>query len=133
MKIGTFLKRVSKAATVTITANVGNLDIWFVVVFLAGAGLYAYMAAVQVAGVPDSSVRESASPERTTANDVTGVEMAKKCFPTYSHLEWAVYQSLGNGGWVASSDQFYNHSANQYQNVCLRSSAKGSRLPLSIP
>jgi hypothetical protein len=105
MKIGAFLKRISKATMMTMRANIGNLHLWFVVAFLAIGCFAVYVAAVQVAGVPDSSVQESVKPGRTPASGFPDVEQAKKCFPTYTHLEWKVYESLGNGGWAASSDQ----------------------------
>jgi hypothetical protein len=107
MKIGTFLKRVKNAAIVTIRANGGNLQIWFVVAFLAVGGVAMYET-VPVADKSDAehSTAVRAATEPTPANDVTGVEAAKKCFPTYTHLEWTVYQSRGNRGWAASSDQF---------------------------
>jgi hypothetical protein len=104
MKIGTFLRRVSKAAIVTMRANLGNLHLWFVVAFFAVAGVVVYEAAVQVTYKPDRE-GNAATPERTSASDFPDIERAKECFPTYTHLEWKVYESLGSGGWVASSDQ----------------------------
>jgi hypothetical protein len=35
----------------------------------------------------EHSTAVRAATEPTPANDVTGVETAKKCFPTYTHLE----------------------------------------------
>ena len=101
-----FLKRIKKALLVTIKANGGSLQLWFVVAFLAVGSLAVYET-IQVTDESDTerSAAARTAPDRSTASDFAAVERAKECFPTYTHLEWAVYESLGNGGWAASSDQ----------------------------
>jgi hypothetical protein len=101
----TFLKRVKKALRVTIKANGGSLQIWLVVAFLALA------AGAMYATVQDSNKSEAgrSAAVRAPASQAPATdpvfERAKECFPTYTNLEWKVYESLNGDSWAASSDQ----------------------------